>query len=760
MSGGRRPAELRRPGEEHLERQRLQEELERARAIAQDALTRSLPHFQTLSKLLNECCFDLGQVSLPSELGLSQSAAAAIYEAREHLRQTQQALIEQTRSWQRDVLTRFEVLQRSAAKVRVALFGKTRAGKSTLMEALTEGDGRAIGVGRQHTTVQVKSYAWPRERPLLEIVDTPGIEGFQGDELAAMAEAFIEEADHIFFLMSDDAVTAGELERFGHIHTLGKTVTVVLNVKEKDLDLLLDAPDLVFDPVRLDGHRRRIANYIQEHFGIEEPEIIPVHARAAWEATQQGSAEEAKRLRDASRIVDVERRIERFLAEEALGARLRSPRDLLLSFLLSTQAVLHPFLDNSRALGNQLAGRTEKVRTTLGRVRRAGRSQLAALEPPFRDAERRIPNLVDGLIAQRSGGGDLQSRWRQVLREVGVSAAAEAYQHDVRRRFQEEMQEQSRMAQADISLDAETADLSGMLDQAVVIQQRGESHRFTRAAVKTGASLGAGLLAGWAILNFWNPTGWVAATAAAGLTGAVGTAGYHGAAAITDGWRESNAREVQEQRDRIISEMEGRLRRLERDTASGCERWLDEMLQAAEQDMVGVLEQVGRAHAALRGHLGAALTDLAELQEQVDADLVKQVAEIAIPEVANGRIEVREIARVPGVLTKILVLARGDLPAPTLECCIGRAGAALRRARSLLGGEQISFVDAAPPLREKVAQALHPARIQSAQVRSLRRGVVVVRASGDDARRAIGRGGRNVQMAQRLLRLESLRIET
>lgn len=741
-------------------RRHLQEELENARAIAEEALARSLPHFQQLSKLLTNYSYDLGNVSLPDDRGLSQTAAAAVREARGHLGQIQQALVEQTSGWQRDVLSRFEVLQGSAAKVRVALFGKTRAGKSTLMEALTEGDGRAIGVGRQHTTVQIKSYAWPRNRPLLEIVDTPGIEGFQGDQLAAMAEEFIEQADHIFFLMSDDAVTTGELERFGHIHTLGKTVTVILNVKEKDLDLLLDTSELVFDPERLGGHRRRIANYIREHFDIEEPEIILVHARAAWEATQQESAEQARRLRDASRIGDVERRIERFLVEEALGARLRSPRDLLLSFLVTTKEALLPFLESSGALRTQLAGRAEQVRMTLSRVHRAGRSRLSTIEEPFRDAEGRIPAMVDGLIAQRSGGGDLQSRWRQLLQQTGVSAAVEAYQYDVRQRFQEELQEQARMSQVDISLDVGTSDLGGMLDQAVQIQQRTDSQRFARVAAKTGAGLGATLLAGWAVLNFWNPSGWAAGAAAAAVTAAAGVAATQGAAAVTDRWRESNARELQEQRDRIISELEERLRRLERDTTSGCERWLDDMLQEAKRDMVGVLEQVGRAHAALESHLRSALSDLADLRERVDADLVNQVAEIAIPEVADGRIEVRESARSPGVVTKILVIARGELPASTISCCIGRAGASLRRTRILLGGEQVSFVDAAPPLKEKVVQALHPARIESAKVQTLRRGMVVVRASGEDARRAIGRGGRNVQMAQKLLRLESLRIET
>jgi len=51
----------------------------------------------------------------------------------------------------------------------VALFGRTKAGKSTLRETLTRGNGSTIGKGSQRTTRDVTEYSWQG----LRLLDTP-----------------------------------------------------------------------------------------------------------------------------------------------------------------------------------------------------------------------------------------------------------------------------------------------------------------------------------------------------------------------------------------------------------------------------------------------------------------------------------------------------------------------------------------------------------------------------------------------------------
>ena len=69
-------------------------------------------------------------------------------------------------------------LRENLSQFSITLFGRTMAGKSTLMEILTEGDGSSIGKGSQRTTRDVRKYTWNG----LEITDVPGIGAFEGED--------------------------------------------------------------------------------------------------------------------------------------------------------------------------------------------------------------------------------------------------------------------------------------------------------------------------------------------------------------------------------------------------------------------------------------------------------------------------------------------------------------------------------------------------------------------------------------------------
>ena len=64
-----------------------------------------------------------------------------------------------------------ESKRNQAEKVKITLFGRTKVGKSTLMEVLTHGDGSHMGKGGQRTTRDVRQYEWRG----MTVTDTPGI---------------------------------------------------------------------------------------------------------------------------------------------------------------------------------------------------------------------------------------------------------------------------------------------------------------------------------------------------------------------------------------------------------------------------------------------------------------------------------------------------------------------------------------------------------------------------------------------------------
>ena len=118
-------------------------------------------------------------------------------------------------------------LHDNLSKFSITLFGRTMAGKSTLMEILTEGDGTSIGKGAQRTTRDVRKYNWNG----MEITDVPGIGAFEGEEDENIAFEAAKMADLILFLITDDAPQIAEAECFSKIVNLGKPIICIINVK-------------------------------------------------------------------------------------------------------------------------------------------------------------------------------------------------------------------------------------------------------------------------------------------------------------------------------------------------------------------------------------------------------------------------------------------------------------------------------------------------------------------------------------------------
>ena len=109
----------------------------------------------------------------------------------------------------------------------IVVYGRTMAGKSTLMEILTHGNGESIGKGASRTTLDVRDYFWNG----LKITDVPGISAFGGAKDEQLALEAAKAADLILFLLSDDAPQADEAEKLAQLKSLGKPILGVINVK-------------------------------------------------------------------------------------------------------------------------------------------------------------------------------------------------------------------------------------------------------------------------------------------------------------------------------------------------------------------------------------------------------------------------------------------------------------------------------------------------------------------------------------------------
>ena len=142
------------------------------------------------------------------------------------LSQQRQEIIDLQRM-DRDIKQNVDRLWRQKKDFSIVVYGRTMAGKSTLMEILTHGNGESIGKGAQRTTRDVRDYYWKG----MKVTDVPGICSFDGREDDALAMEAAKKADLIVFLLTDDAPQEEEAQQLATLRDEGKSVLGIVNVK-------------------------------------------------------------------------------------------------------------------------------------------------------------------------------------------------------------------------------------------------------------------------------------------------------------------------------------------------------------------------------------------------------------------------------------------------------------------------------------------------------------------------------------------------
>ena len=132
---------------------------------------------------------------------------------------------------------------------------------------------------------------------------------------------------------------------------------------------------------------------------------------------------------------------------------------------------------------------------------------------------------------------------------------------------------------------------------------------------------------------------------------------------------------------------------------------------------------------------------------RIHPGLVRRMFELEIPEIADGVVLVKGVAREAGSRTKIAVMSR-DPDVDPVGACIGNHGMRISSILDDLNGEKIDIVKYSEDPAEYVAAALAPAAVRSVEMTDERSCRVVVDA--DQLSLAIGKEGQNAKLAARL----------
>ncbi|NLU52292.1 MAG: transcription termination/antitermination protein NusA [Clostridiaceae bacterium] len=128
--------------------------------------------------------------------------------------------------------------------------------------------------------------------------------------------------------------------------------------------------------------------------------------------------------------------------------------------------------------------------------------------------------------------------------------------------------------------------------------------------------------------------------------------------------------------------------------------------------------------------------------------LVKRLLELEVPEIADGTVEIKTIAREAGSRTKIAIASRNEDVDP-VGACVGQRGSRIRAIVDELRGEMIDVIKWSPNPEEYIAASLSPAKVLQVDIDEENKVARVV-VPDFQLSLAIGKEGQNARLAAKL----------
>ncbi len=136
------------------------------------------------------------------------------------------------------------------------------------------------------------------------------------------------------------------------------------------------------------------------------------------------------------------------------------------------------------------------------------------------------------------------------------------------------------------------------------------------------------------------------------------------------------------------------------------------------------------------------------IASRASKNLITRLFEMEVPEIYNGTVEIKSIAREPGLRTKVAVAARQEGIDP-VGSCVGMRGIRIQNIVQELNNEKIDVVQWSADPKEFIANALSPAQVVEVQLREDEHAATVI-VPDKQLSLAIGKEGQNVRLAAKL----------
>jgi N utilization substance protein A len=203
----------------------------------------------------------------------------------------------------------------------------------------------------------------------------------------------------------------------------------------------------------------------------------------------------------------------------------------------------------------------------------------------------------------------------------------------------------------------------------------------------------------------------------------------------------------EEYKDRVNTIVEGKVQQVERGNALVNLGRVEALLPYREQIRTEPLRQGSTVRSFIIEVLDNAKGPQIILSRS-HPEFLKALFEQEVPEIQEGIVEIKAVAREPGTRSKIAVVSRDERVDP-IGSCVGMKGSRVQAVTHELKGERVDIVLWSPDPVQLISRALSPADVSQVMLDEMR-GEATVVVTEDQLSKAIGKEGKNVRLAAKL----------
>lgn len=605
----------------------------------------------------------------------------------------------------------------------VTLFGRTKAGKSTIREALTNGNGETIGKGAQRTTQEVKQYFWNN----LRIIDTPGISAYEGEEDVKVAESIIDESDVILFLVTNDSIQETEFEKLVQLKSQNKPVIIILNVKV-DLDnevhrrrFLKNSREVVSLNGQA-GNVERIKEYSKKYLGSDNLEIIPIHAMSAYLSSKVVDKDLKKELYNASNFNKVKFMLREMIVNQGKQKRVLSFRDDFIYYLNSLENIYWNSYKEIKPRIQYIKEKHVEIGDWFNSFKSKGQTIID------REVEKIFTELiseVDSFVDRYAGDKDAGRIWSKKLKSYNIQEKVNNIYEELFEEAKRYLNEFARQIQFDSNNLKFSNDFSkvGDLKKGIL----GRAARWGSVVLDVAFAV--------SLTNFWNPAGWVSALV--GIGGLI-------ISVFSWIWGD-DSKKYDKKKSEIKVDMKRDINKKAKDINK-------QLRNAFEKNIINNLYKQINVELAknidlLHKYLDTIKESAISIRNKVDSEnisLFKMLFRLTFN--MDFSCLIIKVAREQGVMSKVLTTDE------TLKESNSR-----RLLESILG-ERIIYVEFTNEPNELLKRAIFPAKTDNV-IFEMNNKDISIKAKKENLKHVIGRNGRNIKLTNRLFPEFNISVE-